>query len=350
MRYCLIIFWAFTTLFACAEKEEKVPIPDVSSIDVDFGILRYENKLQLIDTANLENGFQQLIQEVTGFTDLYFKNIVPINVDDYGPKFYNELSVLLTDKRFRYLIDTVQELYPDFNQTVGKELEKAFKNYKYYFPDFVPPEIYTLISEYAYQLFLFEEQPGVEGLGIGLDLFLGSEFPYQKIAPGLPSFSAYLTRTFSREFIVRKAIKTILDDRWPNEKNRTLLDFIISNGKKLYILNHVLPEAPDSIIIEYTAKQMEWVKENELSIWAFLFSEELFYETNMMKINKYINPSPDSPGMPDSAPGRTGNYIGWQIIKSFMERYPETTFQELIQMQDSQKIMDLSRYRPKQRK
>lgn len=350
MRYYLFLLLMLVLLGACSPSEPKVPIPDVSAISVDFDIQRFEMLLLDIDTNNLLEDFEVLRKNIPGFTDLYFKNIVPINNDEYGENFFIELSALVKDERFRSLIERVQELYPDFNQTIGVELKKAFKNYKYYFPEFVAPEIYTLVSEYAYQLFLFEEQPGVEGLGIGLDLFLGSDFPYHQIAPGLPSFSAYITKTFSREYIVRKAIKTIIDDRWPVERNRTLLDFMISNGKKLYILNHVLPESPDSIIIEYTSDQIKWVNENELSIWSFLFAEELFYETNMMKMSKYINPSPDSPGMPEPAPGRTGNYIGWQIIKSYMERFPETNFQELIFMQDAQKIMDLSKYRPKQRK
>jgi cytochrome c553 len=70
----------------------------------------------------------------------------------------------------------------------------------------------------------------------------------------------------------------------------------------------------------------------------------------MLKINKYINVSPDSPGMPAQAPGRTGNYIGKQIINAYMERHPETTMQDLLRLQDAQKIMDLSRYKPRQRK
>ena len=65
--------------------------------------------------------------------------------------------------------------------------------------------------------------------------------------------------------------------------------------------------------------------------------------------NKYINTSPNSPGMPDQAPGRTANYIGLQIVKAYMKRFPETTIPELLAIQDVQKIMDLSRYKPKRK-
>jgi len=123
---------------------------------------------------------------------------------------------------------------------------------------------------------------------------------------------------------------------------------MIHNGKRLYILDRVLPTTQDSILLEYTGAQTKWVQENELSMWAFFFDENLFYESNAMTINKYINPSPSSPGMPDAAPGRTANYIGWKIVEAYMKR-TNATLSELIAMNDSQKIMDQSRYKPGRR-
>jgi hypothetical protein len=50
--------------------------------------------------------------------------------------------------------------------------------------------------------------------------------------------------------------------------------------------------------------------------------------------------------MPKEAPGRTANWIGFQMVNSYMKRYPETTFEELIELQDAQALMDQSRYKP----
>jgi len=71
------------------------------------------------------------------------------------------------------------------------------------------------------------------------------------------------------------------------------------------------------------------------------------YFSKAEKINKYINPSPHSPGMPPRAPGRTANYIGWKIINAYMQRFPETTFQDLVKMDDAQALLQKSRYKPK---
>jgi hypothetical protein len=51
--------------------------------------------------------------------------------------------------------------------------------------------------------------------------------------------------------------------------------------------------------------------------------------------------------MPEEAPGRTANWIGWQIVKSFMARQPETTMEELIALKDAQQLLDLARYKPR---
>ena len=53
--------------------------------------------------------------------------------------------------------------------------------------------------------------------------------------------------------------------------------------------------------------------------------------------------------MPDEAPGRTANYIGWQIVRAYMERYPSTTLKNLIDLKDSQMLMEKSKYKPKQK-
>jgi len=122
---------------------------------------------------------------------------------------------------------------------------------------------------------------------------------------------------------------------------------MIHNGKQLYILDQLLPYAPDSIKLEYTPTQIKWIKENEYNIWAYLIEKELLYSTNMREIQKLVNPSPHSPGMPPEAPGRTANWVGWQIVKNYMKRNPTTTLSDLLALEDSQKLLDKAKYKPR---
>lgn len=345
MLYIALVLLAFATI-GCG-NETKEYIPDVSHIEVEPEVIRFENLLTALDTNNLESEFEMLRARHPKFTDLFFSRVLPFEAES-DEEFLRNLRGYLGDERINKLQDTVAIVFDDFENKELKELEKAMKFMKYYFPDFVVPNIYTFSSEYTYQKFIFEDLKK-DALGIGLDMYLGSDYNYKAIDPNNPAFSQYLTRTFSREYIAKMMTELMINDRLGRAPGSRLLDHMIHNGKQLYILKKVMPETPDSILFEYTAEQTEWAKSNELEMWAFFFDQNLFYESNTMKINKYINPSPNSPGMPPLAPGRTANYIGMQIVKAYMKKYPETTIQDLINLKDSQKIMDKSRYKPRQK-
>jgi len=335
-----IIIWGCT-------GDSKEFIPDVSDIDIAQKIVRFDELLAELDTNNLESEVENLREKYPAFTNIFFSRVLPFEGES-KEEFYANLRGYLGDERIIKLQDTVALLFDNVEENSLAMLNKSMKYMKYYFNDFVAPNIYTFTSESTYQKFIFEDKDK-DGLGVGLDFFLGSKYDYKAIDPNNPAFSQYLTRTFSKEYIPKMMVEMLINDRLGRVPGSRLLDHMIYNGKQLYILDKILPETPDSILWEYTAEQTEWVKANELEMWAFFFDQNLFYESNTMKINKYINPSPNSPGMPPKAPGRTANYMGLQIVKAYMKRHPNTTLQDLINLKDSQMIMDKSRYKPKQK-
>ena len=46
------------------------------------------------------------------------------------------------------------------------------------------------------------------------------------------------------------------------------------------------------------------------------------------------------------SPPRLGEWIGWQIVKSYMNNHPEITLQQLLHKNDSQEILIQSGYKP----
>ncbi|MGB1216942.1 MAG: gliding motility lipoprotein GldB, partial [Saprospiraceae bacterium] len=117
--------------------------------------------------------------------------------------------------------------------------------------------------------------------------------------------------------------------------------------KKLYLLDKLLPHTPDHIKLGYSADQTEWCEANEFEIWQFLFNEDLLYSTDRRKYMKYVSPSPNSPGMPEDAPGRTANWIGWQIVKRYMKMNPNASIQDLIDYKDGAKLLTKTSYKGK---
>lgn len=339
-KFFFFLFALCLFAFSCKEKEDAV---DVSHIQASAEIVRFDQALFSLDTNRWEASLGELKSRYPHFWGIYSKHILPLTPD--SSQYDKALLAFVKDRQIRQLYDTTQLLVGKLDRYKEKTTE-AFKTVKYYFPKFVEPTIYTFISEFGFQKFIFSDG-NKDGIGIGLEMFLGSSYPYKTIDPTNPNFSAYLTRTFDKQYLTKKTIDLIVDDIVGSPGGVRLLDYMVYNGKKLYLLKKFLPSEPDSVIFEYTQKQMDWVVDNELEMWSFFTEQNLVYETNVIKINKYINPSPESPGMPADAPGQTANYIGYQMIRAYMEKQPNTTLDQLMAEKDAQRILELSKYKPK---
>ncbi len=341
--YFLILL---VSIFSCQTESAEV-IPDVGHIDMsDFSFVRYDTEVSNMDSSNIEEAYADLMARYPGLTELYFKRLLNLPSENQDT-FYNWIDNFKKEKRIVDLQDKIDQVFGD-GKSVKKDLLKAASYFKHYFPDKELPRFYTYLTEYGYQCIIFDDITK-DGIGIGLDMFLGDAVSYKDIDPTNPAFSDYIVRTYNQDHISKKAFEIIVTDLMGQNRSKRLLDQMLYNGKKLYILNKILPEVSDTVIMEYATEDWDWVNENEMQIWNFFTEENLLYETNHLKVNKYLNVSPHSPGMPKEAPGRTANFIAWKIIDAFMQRHPDYSLQQLIDYKDNQKILELSRYKPKRR-
>ncbi len=345
MRYFLFCL-SLLTWFSC---KEKIQAPDVSGQQVDFGFYRMDQKIfSAKDKETLTAALINIQNEHPSFYNVYFNHVFPVgpanNTDSLADAILDFKNQPLSDT----LLKMVQMKYDDM-KSVEDQFRKTFQYAKYYFPDLSTPDIYTYISEFGIQGFIFEGLGGKDAIGVGLDMYLSDIHNYKKLEPDNPGFSDYITRSWNKDHLVKKAMEVWLSDYVEQTNGNKLLDYMISNGKKLYILKNLMPEVHDSIIMEYTSEALEWCENNEIQMWSFFTEKNLLYETNLGQINKYVNPSPDSPGMPSEAPGRTANYIGYLIVKAFMDKNDKMPFMELATYKDAQKLFDISKYKPKRK-
>lgn len=335
---CLLLL-----LFFACQQDKGNYIPDVSDIPVEVNVRQFEQELFAIDTNQIEAGLKRVEAVDPDFAEIYFRYVLRSKDSIVAPEGHlNYMTGFLTHPGARELYQTCQNTYSDF-APYQAEFEKAFQFFKYYFPDQPIPTVTTYLSEFSIACFVYENN----ALATGLDFFLGNEFPYQEYNPMNPNFSNYLVRTFNKDHLVSKTLKPLVNDLLGEVKGIRMLDHMIHNGKALYILDRLLPYASDTIIMEVTKPQLEWLEGNELEMWAYFLQEELMYDNDWNKYRKFVEYSPNSPGMPAEAPGRTANWIGWMIVEKYMERFPETTMTELINLSDPQQVLDKSRYKPK---
>lgn len=330
-----------TILWSGCQSDGTEKIPDVSNINIAVKINRFDQALFAIDTNNIPAGIQRLQAAYPEFMEIY-----PELIQNQGANNQNLPAIIggfIKHAQVRKLYDTCQVVYKDMS-TIEKEFTSAFKFYKYYFPNKPTPEVTTYISEYGVGAFPY----GDHSLAIGLDFFLGEKhLGYQQLE--LPR---YILRGMDKNHLTARAlegyISGLVDEG--NPPGKRLIDVMITNGKKLYILDKLMPYTADSIKLAYTQKQVDWCNNNESDLWAYLLSENLLYSVRSDTWAKLVNPSPTgTPKMPADSPGRAGNWLGMQIIRAYMKKYPNTTLEQLIAIKDAQTILDQSKYKPKRK-
>ena len=162
-----------------------------------------------------------------------------------------------------------------------------------------------------------------------------------------PTWPIFIQRTMNRENMVPNLMKNyIRNSILPVFEPKTLLDNMIQQGKEIYILNHLIPAEQDTLVYDYSPSQLAFCRTNEKEIWSYFLAEKLVYSQDNKKIQKYVNPSPNSPGMPSDAPGRISAFIGSRIIEAYMERHENLDIKRLINNMNAQQILEEARYKP----
>ncbi len=334
----LLLSLAF--LHSCRESGK----PDISNSGARAEIIRYDQELASCQDVVCIRG---ILEKYPAFSEIYFRHILQLSHPESPDSILVAMEEWKSDTTLAMITQKVSEEYGDLTEQ-QKQLNELFAYINYYFPDTVPlPAIYTCLSGMAMQSFIFEEKnQHRDGIGIGLDMMLHPAIPYKRLNPDNTAFSAYLTRSWNKDHLTRKVAETILSDKMGNPQGSRLIDQMVYEGKKLYLLKLVMPETPDSVITEFSQTQLDWCEINEVQMWSFFFDENLFFETSPVKISKYVYPAPTSAGMPEEAPGRTGVFLGWKIVNAYMKRFPKTSISELLTIHDGQLLLEKSRYKP----
>ncbi|MGN8057141.1 gliding motility lipoprotein GldB [Pedobacter sp. 22163] len=333
-----LIFLFAVTFISCRQSNR----PDVSNIQVNIKIERFDNELFAGKNKNVIEVDKQLSSKYGVFYDDFIHRIL-------DSKYANteSLANLYRDQAYTDLSKEVDSVFP--NLKVQEEgLSETFKYIKYYYPNAKIPKFISFASGFAYQM-----PVGDNYLGIGLDMFLGKDSKfYRAIVQSVP---LYLSRRFAPEYIVPRVAETYAHEELFAEPddNRTLLSKMIFQGKILYFLDQVLPESlSDSTKIGYTQQQLDWAQNFEGDIWAYFLENNYLYETDYQKIQVFLSEGPFTPGLGenrDSAP-KLGVWMGWQIVRKYMKEHPDVTLQQLMVDNDTQKILNQSKYKPKQQR
>jgi len=321
-------------IVGCTAERAKV---DISDIDLEIKIQRLELDLFSNVDEQLEfTDYQEIRDNYDSFFKLYVEKIIAVGrVDDSSTYYY--LNNFRNDLQIKEVAQITLQFYPDVTD-LNSEFADAFKRYRKLFANGTIPSVYTFVSGFSYPMVVDDSL-----LGIGLDMYLGRDMDYYRLL-GIPS---YKSRNLNKENIVSDGMLSWLATEFELEsENSNVLSHMIHHGKLLYALDLLLPEVPDSIKIGYSSNEMRWVEENEKDMWFHFAENDLLYRKEAKQIQKYIGEGPFTPGFPEGSPGMAGRWIGWQIVRKYMEAKDPFDLNGLFKQSDAQKILHLSKYKP----
>lgn len=322
-----LLFVTFVIFIASSSCNNNKNIPDVSNIKVDLKIERFENDFFNSDTNNLTQSFEKLNQQYPSFFPDYLFHILELQTQPDSA--INQAKLFLIDKIYREInIDAMKKFVS--LKKVKTELELGLKLTKYYFQNYnLPKKIYTFVGP-------------IDGIGtaltsdhnfaIGLQGYLGKDYPAYHDTYIVQTYPPYKTKRFEEQYIATNCIKNVIEELYPDKSTgRPLAERIIEQGKRLFLLDALLPTTADSIKTGYTQNQLQECFDNEKNIWAYFVQANLLFEREPSIVSPYVTDGPKTQELSETAPGNIGQFTGWQIVKKWMKDNPKINLQQLMQ-------------------
>ena len=318
MRFFKIVFFILCSFFSCTS--DRIATVDTSTIDVNFSVKRYEVDFYNTSKENLPD----------------LKRKYPY----FFPKSFTDSIAIakINNKDEQQLFKETQKIFTNISGFQA-ELTALFKHVKFYNPTFSSPDIVTLISNIDYNSSIIYAD---SLLLVSLDMYLGKEHDFYA------DFPMYIKETYTKEHLIVDVANSIIEKQLPPSFDRSFIGQMIYEGKKMYLLDRYLPTISDKLKIGYSEKKHHWAIENEENIWMYFIERKLLFSTDTKLNRRFLDIAPFSKFYLQNdrqSPGRIGVWLGWQIVKSFMQNN-DVSLQKLLTI-DSEDLFRKSKYKPK---
>jgi hypothetical protein len=232
------------------------------------------------------------------------------------------------------MVELQQQIDAVYPASRISELDREFRDvmlrWNYFFPDSVIPSVVYMNSGLNFSAFCTDSV-----FATGLDFFLGLDNP---VVAKLPSdfFPQYLREDMKQDYAVVNTVKDFcqreVSQAIPFADQPDMLNLLLFHGKVMYALDLLLPEAADSVKMNWTSAQWEWAAGNEWNTWKELARQEVMFGTSMKQNVPWFDfgPFTNAGNIPHESPPQLGIWMGWNIVRAYMKKNPETTVQNLL--------------------
>ena len=305
-------------IFSC-QKSSKIE-KEISEIKLDLTIERFDKLFATSapsDLPSLKQNYPFL------FSKRYADSVWIQRMSDPIQKLQNR---------------AVDSVFEDFTR-IESEIFNFYQHLKYYNKALKIPRLITVLSDVDYRNKVFVTDTIVL---IALDTYLGADHEFYG------SFYDYIKQNLNKDQIVSDLAAAYAEQLIYQPKRATFLEEMIYFGKQLYLKDLLIPFKDHNEKIGYSSAQYEWAEDNEFYIWQYFVEKELLYETDRKLLSRFIIAAPFSRfnlELDSESPGRLGQYIGWQIVKSYMQNN-EIPLLQMLQMEATE-IFNNAKFKPK---
>jgi len=322
IRKLLWFLLVVVSFLACDSENKECDelTPEIAKMVISLNIDRFDQEFDKADISDLP----------------YLKTKYPYM---FPQQFADSVWIgRMNDTLQQEIMGEVNRVFPDL-QEESVQLTKLFKHIKYYFPTAKIPNVVTGISDVDRKNKVFYSDTL---LVIAVDTYLGAE---NKLYQGISKFER---QNLNSKQLLPDIINEFSKPYISSPRNRNFISQMLYYGKRLYLKDVLIPCEGDDVKMGYDMDQIIWCQENEEEVWRYFIENEILFSTDKELAERFLLNAPYSKfykEIDQESPGRIGQWLGWQIIRAYMNTN-EISLQELM-ITPADEIFKNSNYKPK---
>lgn len=350
MRILLAIVLMASLLCSLPACRSGSTIPDVSHLQAPVAVQRFDLEFFSLDTLLLETALRKLEASYPHFFPQYMSMVLGIQ----APNTEGLEAVKAFLRSYAQVQQQAAEVWAKHAAQWQQQTSQVLKYWKYYFPNRRVDSPFVLIPFIgpmdALEPFSIGDYGDVRtpnGAGIAMQFHLGSQAQVYETGMQSGLLYDYQVRRFTPQTVVVNLAKNLIDDAFAYQPaSLNLIEQMVEKGRRLVVLDLLLPQTPDSLKLGYTGGQVLGCQQNEALIWNYFVKNDLLYSKDPSLLQLYLRDGPKTQELGEGAPGYIGLFLGRQIVRAFMDKYPQTTPEQLMQMPPRQ-VFEQAGYKPK---
>jgi hypothetical protein len=319
-----LFFVIVLTIFCSSCKNDPLDV-DVSKVEVNLNFINADSMLYNSTDSRrilLNRNFKQSFPDLYLFT--FEKGLkIRTNVDTM---YVNQLTIFYKDPYIKELEIELQRNFKTLSSE-KQEIKDAMKHLKFHFKKMNSPKNVVFFNS----LFSYNTLATNTDIGVGLEWYLGPEHKLIKKS-SIQGLYDYMKASMDRKYLVRDVVYQWVYAQIHAPTDAKFAEDMVSWGKLLYCIEAALPEKDKAIILRYSPEKMKWAEENEKNIWKYFVEQKLLFKSDELLKLGYFNEAPFTKGLPKESPDRLGQYIGWKMVRNYMEQNPDLPLEKLLKV------------------